>query len=111
MLFRSCVQALRCDPAPLVETYRRRRSYVLERLSQMNLSVPEPQGAFYVFPSIARFGLPSGEFCRRMIAEAGLAATPGVCFGGEGHIRLSYCYSDAALCEGLSRLERFLTGL
>jgi aminotransferase len=103
----ACVQALRCDPAPLVETYRRRRSYVLERLSRMGLETPEPQGAFYVFPSIGRFGLPSGEFCRRMIKEAGLAATPGACFGGEGHIRLSYCYSEDALREGLSRLERF----
>ena len=67
----------------------------------------EPEGAFYVFPSIAGFGLPSGEFCTRMIREAGLAATPGACFGAEGHIRLTYCYSDGELKEGLDRLERF----
>ena len=38
----------------------------------MGLETPEPQGAFYVFPSIGRFGLPSGEFCRRMTEALGL---------------------------------------
>ena len=43
-----------------------------------------------------------------MIAEAGLAATPGVCFGSDDHIRLTYCYSDSELTEGLDRLESFI---
>ena len=104
---RACITALGCDVTPLRETYRKRRAYVLGRLREMGLDVTEPEGAFYVFPSIERFGLPSGEFCARMIKEAGLAATPGACFGAEGHIRLTYCYSDGALKEGLDRLERF----
>ena len=104
---RACITALGCDVTPLRETYRKRRAYVLRRLREMGLAVTEPEGAFYVFPSIAGFGLPSGEFCTRMIREAGLAATPGACFGAEGHIRLTYCYSDGELKEGLDRLERF----
>ena len=43
-----------------------------------------------------------------MIREAGLAAVPGTCFGTEGYIRLSYCYSDRKLEESLDRLEGFL---
>ena len=108
---RAAMAALDCDVAPMRETYRKRRAYVLGRLRDMGLDTPEPEGAFYVFPSIEKFGLSSSEFCTRMIREAGLAATPGFCFGGEGHIRLSYCYGDAELKEGMDRLERFLTRL
>ena len=46
-----------------------------------------------------------------MIHEGGLAAVPGSCFGCEGHIRLSYCYSDEELRESLDRLEKFIRSL
>ena len=108
---RAAIAALDYDPIELVETYRRRRAFVLARLREIGLDVAEPLGAFYAFPSVEKFGLSSAEFCTRMIREAGLAVTPGYCFGGEGHIRLSYCYADAALAEGLNRLERFVKGL
>lgn len=108
---RAVMVALDQDPAPMVETYRRRRAYVLVRLADMGLEVEEPRGAFYVFPSITALGLDSETFCTRLIREGGLAVTPGSCFGGEGHIRLSYCYSDEELREGLDRLERFVNRL
>lgn len=108
---KACIEALDFDPCELVETYRRRRGFVLSRLEEMGLSTTVPMGAFYVFPSIEGYGLTSAEFCTRMIQEVGLAATPGSCFGCEGHIRLSYCYSDEVLTEGLNRLERFLKSL
>ena len=107
----AAVAALSVDPAPMREIYRRRRDYVCSRLKDMGLSFPEPEGAFYVFPSIAEFGIPSEEFCTRMIREAKLAAVPGSCFGAEGHIRISYCYSDEELKTGLDRLEQFLKSL
>lgn len=100
--------ALTLDVTPMRELYRGRRNYVTGRLRDMGLSFPEPEGAFYVFPSIEKFGIPSWEFCTRMIREAGLAAVPGVCFGTEGYIRLSYCYADQELKEGLDRLEGFV---
>ena len=105
------VEALRTDVAPMRQIYRRRRDLVCRRLEDMGLSYPHPEGAFYVFPSIASFGLDSDPFCRRMIREAGLAAVPGSCFGTEGYIRLSYAASEEDLTEGMNRLEGFLRTL
>ena len=103
--------ALLVDVAPMASVYRKRRDYVCRRLDRMGLTYPKPEGAFYVFPDISRFGLSSEEFCIRLIEEGGLAAVPGSCFGGEGHIRLSYCYSDEELKESLDRLEKFIGNL
>lgn len=107
----AAVTALGTDPSPMVESYRQRRDYVCKRLTAMGLSFPQPEGAFYVFPSIAKFGLTSADFCTRMIREAGVAAVPGSCFGTEGYIRLSYCCSMDTLKTGLDRLEEFLKTL
>jgi len=104
----ACITALGTSVKPMLETYRKRREYVLSRLNRMGLETTIPDGAFYVFPSIKKFGLSSAEFCTRMIKEAGLAATPGDCFRVENHIRLTYCYSDEELEEGLNRLEKFI---
>lgn len=103
--------ALSVDPAPMLETYRARRARVLAALEKMGLSVAEPAGAFYVFPSIKGTGLTSEQFCARAIEEAGVGLVPGSCFGSEGYVRLSYCVSDEDLDEGLRRLDRFVAGL
>ena len=108
---RACRTALGCDPAPMREIYRRRRDFALSRLDEIGLRVHRPEGAFYLFPSIEEFGMDSAAFCTRMIREAGLAATPGFCFGSDRHIRLTYCYGDEQLTEGLNRLERFVRSL
>ena len=107
----AAVKALETDPSPMREVYRKRRDYVCGRLRAMGLVFPEPEGAFYVFVDIRRFGLDSAEFCTRMIREAGVAAVPGSCFGSEGYIRLSYCCADAELEKGLDRLEEFIKKL
>ena len=104
----AAVAALETNPAPMLETYGRRRDYVCSRLRGMGLSFPEPEGAFYVFPEISEFGVTSEEFCLRLIREGKVAAVPGSCFGTEGHIRISYCYSDGELETGLDRLEEFV---
>ena len=103
--------ALATDPTPMRETYRARREYVCRRLREMGLSFPEPEGAFYVFPNIEKYGLDSATFCTRMIEEGRVAAVPGSCFGAEGYIRLSYCYSDEELETGLDRMEAFIRNL
>ena len=100
--------ALGEDTAPMREIYRRRRDYVTHRLTQMGLEFPEPEGAFYVFVNIQKFGMTSDEFCTRLIREGKLAAVPGSCFGVEGFLRLSYCYSEEELKKGLDRLEQFI---
>ena len=100
--------ALGEDTASMREIYRRRRDYVTHRLTQMGLEFPEPEGAFYVFVNIQKFGMTSDEFCTRLIREGKLAAVPGSCFGVEGFLRLSYCYSEEELKKGLDRLEGFI---
>lgn len=105
------VRAMEQDTSPMREIYRRRRDYVTARLRRMNLEFPEPEGAFYVFVNIQKFGMTSDEFCTRLIREGKLALVPGSCFGVEGWVRLSYCYSQRELETGLDRLEEFLKNL
>ena len=107
----AAVEALKTDPGPMRDTYAKRRAYITGRLRGMGLSFPEPEGAFYVFVDIRKFGMDSAEFCTRMIREAAVAAVPGSCFGSEGYIRLSYCCSDADLETGMNRMEKFIKTL
>ena len=102
------LSALKQDVSPMREIYRRRRDYVTSRLEKMGLSFPKPEGAFYVFVDIRKFGMTSDEFCTCLIKEGKLAAVPGSCFGVEGYLRLSYCYADEELKKGLDRLEAFI---
>ncbi|MFI3142420.1 MAG: aminotransferase class I/II-fold pyridoxal phosphate-dependent enzyme [Clostridia bacterium] len=108
---KACIEALKQDITPMLEVYEKRRDFVLSRLAEMKLEFVIPQGGFYVFPSIRKFGMSSGDFCRKMIDEALLAVTPGFCFGSDEHIRLTYCYSDEQLKEGMNRLESFIKTL
>ena len=107
----AALAALKTDPSPMRDTYSRRRAYVTARLREMGLSFPEPEGAFYVFVDIRKFGMDSAAFCTRMIREGRVAAVPGCCFGSEGYIRLSYCCSDAELEKGLDRMSEFVKSL
>ncbi len=107
----AAVEALGTDPAPMRRIYEKRREYVCRRLREMGLTFPEPEGAFYVFVDIRKFQIPAEEFCTRMIREGKVAAVPGSCFGAEGYIRLSYCYSDGELKKGLDRMEQFIRTL
>ncbi|MBQ6583247.1 MAG: aminotransferase class I/II-fold pyridoxal phosphate-dependent enzyme [Mogibacterium sp.] len=104
----ACITALGTDPAEMTGEYRKRRDYVTGRLEEMGLPAVTPEGAFYAFPSIEKYGLGSEEFCTRLVREAGVAVTPGMAFGSDRHIRISYCCSRRNLREGLDRLERFL---
>ena len=112
----AAVEALRNgdeDVAMMREEYNGRRRYVLERFKEMGLSCFEPFGAFYVFPSIKKFGLSSEEFANRLLREQKLAVVPGTAFGdcGEGFLRISYAYSIDNLKLGLERIERFISTL
>ena len=107
----ACITALETETESMAATYARRREYACRQLTKMGLTYPQPQGAFYVFPNIAKFGLSSQEFCTRMIQQAGVAAVPGSCFGAEGYIRLSFACSDENLEEGLNRLAAFIHSL
>ena len=110
-LQKAAVTALHTDVSDMVESYTRRRAYVCQRLDEMGLSYPKPEGAFYIYPEIAPFGLSDEEFCTRLIQEAGVALVPGSCFEDKGHVRISCCCSQTALETGLDRLEQFLKAL
>ncbi|MCI8329468.1 MAG: aminotransferase class I/II-fold pyridoxal phosphate-dependent enzyme [Oscillibacter sp.] len=104
----ACAAALKFDTAPMVELFRKRRDYVYRRLTAMGLEVQEPEGAFYMFIKIRKYGMDSLAFCEKLLKEGLVGVIPGVYFGTEGYMRLSYCYSDEDLKEGLDRIERFL---
>ena len=108
---RACVTALGLPTDGVAELFRKRRDYVYRRLRAMDLEVEEPQGAFYMFIDIRKFGMDSVTFCTRMLKEGLVGLIPGIYFGTEGFMRLSYCYSDQDLKEGLDRVERFIKSL
>ena len=98
------------DVAEMVEEYDRRRKYIYEGLRSIGIECFEPLGAFYVWPSIEKFGLSSEEFCSRLLYEQKCAIVPGTAFGrcGEGFARISYAYSVKHITEALERIEAFI---
>jgi len=107
----ACVAALKHDVSDVRELFRKRRDYVYKRLVDMGLEVQEPEGAFYMFINIEKYGMKSEEFCLKMLKEGLVGLIPGIYFGTEDYIRLSYCYSDEDLKEGLDRVEKFIKTL
>lgn len=103
--------ALDFDPSEFVATYKRRRDYVYDRLVKMGLDVVKPEGTFYIFPSIKKFGMTSLDFCEKLLEEKSVVIIPGTAFGTEGHIRISFCVSDEVIEKALDRLEDFVKNL
>ncbi len=101
------------DAKPMQTEYEKRRNYVYDRLLSIGLEVEKPDGAFYLFPSIEKFGLSSTEFATRLLQEGKVACVPGSAFSsfGEGYLRLSYAYSMDILEEGCNRFEKFVQNL
>lgn len=112
----SAVEALRngdADVRKMREAYDERRRFLVYHLRKMGLDCFEPYGAFYVFPSIRKFGLSSEEFAEKLLKEEKVAVVPGNAFGasGEGFIRISYAYSLDNLKKAMERMERFIKSL
>jgi aminotransferase len=91
--------------------YNRRRRFMVEEFNAMGLDCHLPQGAFYVFPSIARTGMGSMEFARGLLEKKKVALVPGVAFGQsfDSHIRISYASSFEKLREAAGRIREFLS--
>lgn len=109
----AAVEALRsCDDEvkKMTNEYNIRRRWLVNALNEIGLECFEPEGAFYVFPSIKSTGLSSEEFCERLLYEHKVAVVPGNAFGesGEGFIRISYAYSLKHLKEAVERIKEFL---
>ena len=101
------------DVQMMRESYNQRRRYLLHAFEEMGISCFEPQGAFYTFPNIKRFGMTSDEFATRLLMEEKVAVVPGTAFGdcGEGFLRISYAYSLESLKKALDRIRRFVDRL
>ena len=112
----AAVEALRNgdeDVAQMKEEYDGRRRYLLHRFKEMGLECFEPYGAFYMFPSIRKFGMTSEEFATKLLEAEKVAVVPGTAFGasGEGFVRISYAYSLDDLKKALERIEKFIVTL
>ncbi len=97
----------------MAEEYDRRRRYIYAGLAKLGIECFEPEGAFYIYPYIGKFGLSSEEFCQRLLVEQKCAIVPGTAFGacGEGFARISYAYSVGHITEALEKIEKFVKTL
>jgi aminotransferase len=98
------------DIGEMVNEYCRRRNFIAASFADMGIECHRPLGAFYAFPSVAKFGLKSKDFAMKLLHEEKVAAVPGTAFGecGEGFIRCAYATSMENLKEAMVRLRRFI---
>jgi aspartate aminotransferase len=97
-----CVEEMR-------QAFAKRRQVMLDRLNAIpGLSTAKPDGAFYLFPDISKTGLKSLEFCDALLEKYQVAVIPGIAFGADDNIRLSYATDLATIEKGMDRLEKFV---
>ena len=101
------------DIAEMLGEYRRRRNFIAASFADLGMECHRPLGAFYAFPSVAKFGLASKEFALRLLKEEKVAVVPGTAFGecGEGFVRCAYATSLENIKEAMARLRRFVARL
>ncbi len=92
--------------------FERRRDLMYAGVSAIpGLVCPKPQGAFYLFPNISATGLDSITFCARLLEQEHLALVPGIAFGMDTNVRLSYAADVETIEKGVERLARFMRSL
>jgi aspartate aminotransferase len=96
----------------MVKAFSERRQYILERVRAIpGLNCPTPNGAFYVFIDISQTGLKSRDFCQKLLETQKVAAIPGIAFGADDCIRLSYATDLKTIEKGFDRLDQFIGSL
>ncbi len=97
-----CVETMR-------QAFAKRREVMYARLNAIpGLTCPRPDGAFYLFPDISQTGLKSPDFCNALLEEQQVAVIPGIAFGADNNIRLSYATDMETIEKGMDRLEKFV---
>ena len=97
-----CVEEMR-------QAFAERRQVMLERLNAIpGLFCPKPEGAFYMFPNISKTGMKSLDFCNALLESYQVAVVPGIAFGADECIRLSYATDMTSIEKGMDRLEKFV---
>lgn len=93
----------------MVKAFSERRQYILERVRSLpRLNCPTPNGAFYVFIDISQTGLKSRDFCQKLLETQKVAAIPGIAFGADDCIRLSYATDLKTIEKGFDRIDQFI---
>ena len=88
--------------------FDQRRALLFEGLSRISgLDCFKSQGAFYLFPKIKNYGLSSTDFAAQLLEQQKVAVVPGIAFGADDYIRLSYATSEETITKGLNRLKQF----
>lgn len=96
----------------MIEAFDKRRMVMVTRLNEMKgIDCKIPKGAFYAFPEIKNTGLTSMKFAERLLNEENTAVIPGVAFGKDDNIRLSYATSMQEIEKGMNRIEQFCNKL
>jgi len=96
----------------MVKAFSERRQYILERVRSLpGLNCPTPNGAFYVFIDISQTGLKSRDFCQKLLETQKVAAIPGIAFGADDCIRLSYATDLKTIEKGFDRIDQFIGSL
>ena len=95
------------------EQYDMRRRFMYQRLQEIGMPCFEPEGAFYIFPSIKNYMEDDEAFCDQLLRKKKVAVVPGSAFGesGRGHVRISYSYSMMHLETAMERIEEFIQEL
>ncbi|MEM9227383.1 MAG: pyridoxal phosphate-dependent aminotransferase [Verrucomicrobiota bacterium] len=96
----------------MLEVFNRRRLKLLDGLNAIEgITCRRAQGAFYLFPNLGSYGLSSTDFAARLLEEELVAVVPGVAFGADANMRVSYATSDEVIDKGLDRLANFCNKL
>jgi aspartate aminotransferase len=96
----------------MLTAFTERRKYIYKAINQIpQLSCPKPDGAFYVFIDISKTGYKSLDFCNNLLESFQVAAIPGIAFGADDCIRLSYATDLVTIEKGMKRLEQFVNSL
>ncbi len=94
------------------QAFAQRREVMYDGLNRIpGLSCPKPNGAFYIFVDISSTGMKSVEFCQKLLEEHYVATIPGLTFGSEGCIRLSYATDMESIKKGIDRFDKFVRSI
>jgi aspartate aminotransferase len=92
--------------------FARRRAYAWKKLNSIpRVSCVNAKGAFYLFPNISGLGLKSMDFCAKLLEQEKVAVVPGIAFGADDYVRISYATNMENLEKGLDRIEKFAQAL
>jgi aspartate aminotransferase len=108
---KGAVAALKGDQQPLADMrdeFSMRRNYMYDRITKIpNITAVRPEGAFYILVNISQLGLSSQNFADRLLSKANVAVIPGIAFGDDRTVRLSYATSIDVIKKGLDRFQDF----